>query len=126
MKMLEGPEQKHKDENYFEFKSEAYGCKLTSKITQPNMVLLGDEVGANLDMTGDGNIGGEKLLYEKGCISQRKATVKAKHFTVIGLTKLFGELIYCIEIIEGKEQWFDIWAGNDLSKEKVVYQSDGK
>ena len=104
-----------KDGHCVEFESEAYGCKVTSNITLPDMVLLGDGVGANLDTTGDGHIGGDKFLCEKGCIVQRKTTRKAKHFTVIGLTKLFGELIYCIEIIEGKEQWFDIWAGNDLS-----------
>ena len=30
------------------------------------MVLLGDKVGGNLDMTGDGHIGGNKIICEKG------------------------------------------------------------
>ena len=125
MTMLEEPEWQDKDGNRVEFESEGYGCKLTSKITRPDMVLLGDEVVSDLYITGDGNIGGEKLLCEKGCISQRKATRKAKHFTVIGLTKLLGEPICCILIIEGKEKLFGIRAGID-SKEKFGYESDGE
>ena len=66
------------------------------------MVIIGDEVGGNLDITGDVHIGGEKLIFEKGCISQIKSTIKAKHFTVIGITNLLGEYICCIVIIEGK------------------------
>ena len=80
------------------------------------MVLLGNEVGGNFDMNGDGHIGGEKFICEKGCISQRKEKRKNKHFTVIGIAKLLGEPIFCIVIIEGKGQFFDIPAGIDLSK----------
>ena len=91
--MLQEPEWQDKDGNRAGFKSEAYGCKVTSKIAQPDMVLLGDEVGANLDITGDGHIVGDKFLCEKGFISQRKETIKAKRFKVIGLTNLLGEPI---------------------------------
>ena len=38
MTMLEEPELKDKDGNRVEFEQEAYGCKVTSKITRPNMV----------------------------------------------------------------------------------------
>ena len=115
-----------KDGNCVEFESEAYGCKVTSNITLPDMVLLGDGVGANLDTTGDGHIGGDKFICEKGCIEQRKTTIKLKHFIVIGLTNLLGEPICCILIIEGKEQCFYIWDGIDLSKEKVGDESGGE
>ena len=57
MTIMEEPEWQDKDDNHVEFESEAYGCTVTSKITPPYIVLLGDEVGGNLDMTGDGNIG---------------------------------------------------------------------
>ena len=49
------------------------------------MVILGDEVGGNLDMTDDGHIGGDKLLCEKGCISQRKSTIKTNISQLLGL-----------------------------------------
>ena len=88
------------------------------------MVLLGDEVGDNIDMTGDGHIGGEKLICDKDFIAQRKSTIKAKHYIVIGLTNLLGKPICCIEIIEGKEKLFDIRAGIDLSKENDGDNSD--
>ena len=102
--MSEEPEQQDKDENRVEFESEAYGCKVTSKNFRPEMVLIGYEFGGNLGMTGDGHTGGEKVLCEKDCISQRKTTKNVKHFTVIGITNLLGEPICCIVIIEGKEK----------------------
>ena len=66
--MLEEPEWQDKDGKRVEFESEAYGCKVTSKITRPVMVVFGNEVGANIYITGDGHIGGEKLICKKGCI----------------------------------------------------------
>ena len=102
MKKLEEPECQDKDGNRVEFESEAYGYKVASKITRPDIVLLGDEIGANLDMTGDRHMGGGKFLCEKGCIAPRKSTRKLKIFTVIGLTNLLGEPIFCIVIIESK------------------------
>ena len=88
------------------------------------MVLLGDEFGGNLDITGDGNIGGEEFLCEKFFIAQIKAKIQAKHFTFIGLTNLLGEPIFRIVIIEVKERLLDIWDGTDLSKETVGDESD--
>ena len=90
------------------------------------MLIHGERVGGNIDMTVNGHIGGEKLLCEKGCIVQRKATKRAKHFTGIGITNLLVEPICCIVFIEGKEEFFDIMAGIDFSKEKVGYESDGE
>ena len=76
MMMLEEPEWKYKDGNHVEFESDEYGCKLTSRFSRPNMVLLGDKVGGNIDMAGNGHIGTEKKICEKFCITQRKATKK--------------------------------------------------
>ena len=67
------------------------------------MALIGYEVGDNFIMTGDGNIGEDKLISETVCIVQRKATIKKKHFTVIGITNLLGEPFFFIVIIEGKD-----------------------
>ena len=65
-------------------------------------MLLGDKVGGNIDMTGDGRIVVEKDILGGGCIAQIKVTKKKKHFTVIGLKNLLGEPIFSILIIEGK------------------------
>ena len=62
-------------------------------IYKSNLGAFIDEVGGNIDMNGDGHIGGEKFIFEKGCIEKSKATRKNKYFTVIGITKLFGEPI---------------------------------
>ena len=35
-----------------------------------NMLLLGDEVGGNIYMTGDGHTEGAKVICEKGCIAK--------------------------------------------------------
>ena len=86
------------------------------------MVLLCDEVGENIEMTGDGHIGGEKVFCDKVIYYTKKSNKKVKHFTVIGLTNLLGEPISCIVIIEGRESLFDIRAGNDFSKDKVGYE----
>ena len=56
MTMSEEPEWQYKDGNRVAFESEAFGCKVTIKISRPDMVLLGDEFGRNFDMTGDGHI----------------------------------------------------------------------
>ena len=88
------------------------------------MVLIGYEVRDNIDMNGYGYIGGEKLICEKGCILQRKATIKSKYFKVIRLTNFLGGPIGFIVIIEGEEQLFDVWDGNYLSKEKFEDDSE--
>ena len=66
------------------------------------------------------------MISEKGCIAQRKATKKAKNFTVIGITNLLGEPICFIVIIEGKEELFDFRSGIYFSKDKVGDESDGE
>ena len=56
MMMLEEQEWKHNNGNHVGFESEAYGCKVTSRIYRPDMVILGYEVGGNIDINGDGLI----------------------------------------------------------------------
>ena len=72
MTLLEETVSKYKDGKCVGFESEAYSCKAKPKITQPARVILGDEVGAIIDMNGDGHIGGDKLLCETGCIAKKK------------------------------------------------------
>ena len=70
---------------------EAFGRKATHVITHPEMCIVGDEVGGNTDQKGDGHIGGEKYLVERGSVPQTRVSTKDCHFTVVGLTVLTGE-----------------------------------
>ena len=56
------------------------------------MVLLGDKVGGNIDMAVDGHIGGEKLIYDKVCIAQIKATKNRKISQLLGLQTYMVDL----------------------------------
>ena len=40
--MLEEPEWQDKDGNHVEFESDEFGCKVDSRFSRPDMVLLGD------------------------------------------------------------------------------------
>ena len=90
------------------------------------MVLLGDEVGVNIDMIDYGHIGGDKLLCKKGCITRIKQQQKWNISQLLGLQNLPIKPICCIVFIEGKQQLFDFRAGIDLSTEKVGDESDGE
>ena len=49
------------------------------------MVLLGDDVGANLDITGDGHIGGYKLIMRKVVFHKEKKREDLKFSRLLGL-----------------------------------------
>ena len=48
-------------------------------------MLLGDKVGGNIDMTGDGRIVVEKDILGGGCIAQIKVTKKRNISQLLGL-----------------------------------------
>ena len=56
------------------------------------MEIIDNEVEVNLDMKSDVHIGGEILIFEKGCMSQIKATPKSKYLAVIRLITYFVNL----------------------------------
>ena len=82
---------------------DALGCKVTHDLIHPEMCLVGDEVGGNLNMDNDGYVGGEKLLCAKGTIPQQKTSTRDKHFTLLPLVLLTGKPLMCIIIIAGKK-----------------------
>ena len=71
------------------------------KLTHPEMCLVVDEVGANLNQKDDGHIGGQKFMCEVGAIPQMKVSTKDKHFTLLGFTTLSGEAVMCLLILTG-------------------------
>ena len=54
------------------------GFKVTHLITRPDMCICGDEVGGNISMKGDGHVGGELLLGERGTVPQKKSSTRSK------------------------------------------------
>lgn len=48
--------------------TDAFGCKVTHDIEEPDWVLLMDEVGGNTNQKGDGQVGGELQMCERGTV----------------------------------------------------------
>ena len=97
----------------------AFGCKVAYRLTHPHMCIVGDEVGGNLCMKGDGHAGGQLFLTAPGRVPQQKASSKNRRFTLIGLTALSGEPVMCVIILEGKNPKASIEAGIDINVQPV-------
>jgi hypothetical protein len=61
-----------------------------TKITHPHLILVGDEVGSDLCMTGDGHNGGEKTIGKKNTVSYQTATKKSKHLGFYGFKTILS------------------------------------
>ena len=104
--------------------TKAFGCKVTHDILYPDMCLVGDEVGGNISMKGDGHAGGKLYLCEKGQIPQQKTSSKDKHFTLMGLTNLKGEPVMCILVIAGKKPKAMVEMGIDSFQDMIGLETD--
>jgi hypothetical protein len=51
---------------------DAFGCNVTHDLTHHEMCVVMDEVGGNTSQKGDGHIGGELLVCEKGATPQKQ------------------------------------------------------
>ena len=65
VKLLETSEWQDKDGEICD-EAHAQGCKMTHEITHPEYCIVMDEVRGNINQTGDGYVGTEKYLCEKG------------------------------------------------------------
>ena len=120
---LDDPVWMDKDGNIVE-EGQAFGQKVTHRITRPDMFLVGDEVGGNTSQLGDGNIGGKLMLCERGTVPQRKVSNKDKHFTLMGLTALTGKPVMCILVLTGKTPKTDVETGIDMFAESIGVATD--
>jgi len=93
----------------------SFGLKITHDIIHPEMCLVVDEVGSNLSQKGDGHIGGQKFVCERGTIPQCKVQHKENHFTTLGFTALSGDPVLCVIVIAGKRESFGVETGIDPS-----------
>ena len=86
----------------------AFGLRCTHEIIHPDMCLVVDEVGSNLSQKGDGHIGGQKYVVERGTVPQNKVQHRDSHFTLLGFTALSGDPVLCVIVMAGKKENFGI------------------
>ena len=65
------------------------------------MCVVGDEDGDNISMKGAVHVGGQLMLYKRGTLPQQQVSTRNRHFILISLISLTGELLMCILIIAG-------------------------
>ena len=82
--------------------AEVYGCKVSCKLTHPDFFVVIDEVGGNINLKGDGHIGGEKSIFEAGVIPKQKESRNDKHFALCSIELLNGVQRMCVIIFTGK------------------------
>ena len=91
----------------------SFGCKVECQFNLPQICLVMDEVGGDLNMMNDGHFGGKKFLTRKGDVAKINSTKKSKRFNVLGVTNLSGAPIMCVVILEGKDRNVSVESGID-------------
>lgn len=74
------------------------------KITRPEMVIFFYEIGSNINQKGDRHVGCERMLCERVKTPQRKISTHDKHYTVMGLTGIYGLPLTCVVIFTSKKR----------------------
>ena len=82
----------------------SYGCKATIEIQRPDMCVVLDEVGCNLSQENDNAKGGELYVCSLDEEAYQSIATRNNHFTCWGLTRLDGEALMCVVIIQGKKR----------------------
>ena len=93
------------------------------RLLHPDRCFVGDEVGGNISMKGDGHVGGKLFLTSPDSVAYDRVSVSEKRFTLIGLTALDGSPVMCILIIQGKTKDLSVETGIDI---KVTPEGDSK
>ena len=98
---------------------DSFGYMVTHdlKISKTDIVM--DEVGSNTSKEGDGNNGGQLMIYGKDMVPQINASTKDKHVILLGLTALNGDLVTCVLIIAGKRETKIYECAMDVLAEKT-------
>jgi len=92
----------------FCLEEDTFGQKCTHHLLYPEMCFVGDEIGSNISQKGDGHVGGQMFIVERGVTPKKRCSVKDHHFTVMGLTSLTGEPVMCVVIIAGVVEAFNV------------------
>jgi hypothetical protein len=101
------------------------GMKVSTQLHHPDMCIVMDEVGCNINMTKDGHVNGTKFVVDKNDEAKQKASKKGRHFTCLGLTSLSGDPVMCVVIIDGKTDDLLVRTGVDMDCGKY-YEKEGE
>ena len=96
---------------------DAIGCIVTHKLCHTERCFIGEEVGGNLSMKGDGHAHGRNLLTATESVLYSQAFHVEKRFTMICLAELDGSPVLCVLIIQGVQKYLAI------SRQALTYQS---
>ena len=83
--------------------ADAAGLKCAIKITHPEYILFGDEVGQDIAQDTDGHVGGQTYLSVGGQQVNLTSSKVGGRTTVIGLTAATGEAVYAVIIFAASE-----------------------
>jgi hypothetical protein len=99
------------------------GMKVQTRLLRPDMCIVMDEVGCNINMTKDGHVNWTQFVVDKNDEAKQKASKKEKYFTCLGLTLLTGNPIMCVVIIDGKNDDLLVRTGVDMDC-KTYYEKN--
>ena len=105
-------------------KVEAYDCKVTHELTHPDYCIVMDQVEVNINVKGDGRIGGEKYFAEASVIPQKKSSRNNKYFALLDLTLLTKDTLTCVVIFYGFRCNLVVEMGIDLFAEEIGCELD--
>jgi hypothetical protein len=125
-KKLETPVWMNRKGERVSNESQVYGCKVTTQLTRPDMVITMDEVGCNTSQLHDGHVGGTRYVVGKTKEPRQLSTKKDKHFTCLGLTLLTGQPLMCVIIIEGKVKNYLVESGVDSEAQEIRKQDESE
>ena len=92
----------------------SFGCMVKYRLLHPDKSFVCDEVGGNISMKGDGNVGGKLFLTSPDSVAYDRVSVSEKRFTIIGLTALDSAPVMCILIIQGKTKDLSVETGINI------------
>ena len=113
---LDEPVYMDRDCNIAVNPDEYFGTKCTHLLDHPDLCIVVDEVGSNLSQKGDGHVGGQKFVCDKGYVPQIKVQHTERHFTFLGFTALSSEPVLCLIIISGMREHLNIETRIDPTK----------
>ena len=101
-----------------------YDYNMAHEITNPEYCVIMDEVDGNVHQTGDGDVGTEVYLREKGRIPQEKISKNNTHFMLLGLTLLSGQPLMYVMVAVGKHHNAMVELGVDPFAEDIRDDND--